>query len=111
MTELAPRLYDNVGTKSGSPDPSRGLLPKAGALYLNVPGNAKGAKQAFEDGLTLGGNTIYVPGAAPKVQLSECGTMSFAQFQATGVDLTTVVKDQVDAAAIVAMGKAVLEMP
>ena len=85
-------------------------LPKAGGTYLQVPGNPKKDTQAFVDGLELGGNTIYVPGAAPHIVLADTGqSMSFSAFKALGVDPATTVKDEAAAKDILAWGKAVLQ--
>ena len=68
-----------------------------------------GATQAFKDGLMLGKNIIYVPGASPNVQLS-AGKLPFEEFEATGVDAGTVVKETVDTAIIIAWGKELLQI-
>ena len=75
-----------------------------------MPGNPKKDTQAFMDGLELGGNTIYVPGAAPRIVLADTGQkMSFSAFEALGVDPATIVKDEATAADILAWGKSVLQ--
>jgi len=68
------------------------ILPKSGSPYLEI-GNVIGggclktshAKQAFEDGLKLDNNTIYVPNGYAKIS---CGgkTVNFKEFQSMGYD-------------------------
>jgi hypothetical protein len=45
--------------------------------------------EAFEAGMTLGNNTIYVPGGEPTISCDKIVT--FSAFQAKGYDLTSRV--------------------
>jgi hypothetical protein len=81
--------YLKLGGISG---PERGTVaewPPNRAKLACLTG-ARGGPEfaAFNDGITLGNNTLYVPGGAPKIT---CGTttVSFAEFQAKGYDLSS----------------------
>ena len=83
--------YLKIGGISGPEqgDGGGGEWPPA-RKKLNCLAGAKGSPEftAFNDGITLGNNTIYVPGGVPKIT---CGgkTVDFNQFQTTGYDQTS----------------------
>lgn len=93
------------------------ILAKTGDAYLDVGGlpdgkhcldGTPGSKEAFEDGLLVSNNTVYVPGGAATVQ---CGKkVSVKQFQGMGYDpLTTVSGDMPSPATIIGWAKALLK--
>lgn len=80
------------------------ILPQAGSTYLDVGDVIGGnclqtaqAKEAFENGLALGNNTIYVPDAYAKIA---CGgnTVHFKQFQSKGYDTSSKISGSMPSA-------------
>lgn len=97
---------------------NRCILPNQGSEYLAVQDIPSGhghcldgsaaSFQAFIDGLKLGNNTIYAPQASVTIS---CGgkSLSMAQFQSLGFDLSsTVSADMPSAATIIQWGRELL---
>merc|ERR1712107_310797 len=86
------------------------ILPDAGSLYLNVPGNLN-EPSVFNAGLILDGNSVYAPQGSASVSVGGKKS-SFADFQKEGFDQKSQLKDadKISASTIVQWGKELLQM-
>lgn len=81
------------------------VLPGSSQPYVQVTGTCDVADHT-KFTVTLGGNKVFAPNASATVV---CGkSMSFAEFQATGLDPGSTIADAPTAAEIIAMGQKLL---